>query len=158
MEAPLFMDAVISPNRALSTRGLVTLLGTFFALDAALAVMFGLMGAGLVIGFMGLGLAALTLAFMLNNQRATHHERVQVSPVEVRVTRRMSATEMVVWTSPTAFTRVELVDGEASAGELRLRLRERQVAVAQALSRPERLAFAEALDAAIRRARVATGW
>lgn len=158
MDAPLFMDAVISPNRALSSRGLATLLAIFIGLDAALGLVFALMGAGLVVAFMGVGAVALALALAISNRRTRDQERVQVSPVEVRVIRRVRAAETIVWSSPTAFTRVELIDGEASAGELRLRLRERQVEVAHALSRPERLVFAEALEKAIRRAQSAAGW
>jgi uncharacterized membrane protein len=158
MDTPLFMNAVISPNRALSARGLVVLLAVFIGLDAALALVFALMGAALVIGFMAVGVGALAVAFVISNRRTRDQERVQVSPLEVRVIRRVRRAETVVWTSPTAFTRVELVDGETSAGELRLRLRERQVEVAHALSRPERLAFAQALESAIRRAQSASGW
>jgi uncharacterized membrane protein len=158
MDVPLFMDAVISPHRALSGRGLAIVLAVLIGLDAVFGLVFALMGAGLVVAFMALGALALAFAFVANNRRARDLERVQVSPVEVRVIRRVRAAEMVVWTSPTAFTRVELLDGEASAGELRLRLRDRKVEVAQALSRPERLAFAEALEKAIHRAQVAAGW
>ncbi|HSZ51834.1 MAG TPA: DUF2244 domain-containing protein [Caulobacteraceae bacterium] len=158
MDVPLFMDAVISRNRTLSPRGLRTLFSILIGIDVVLGVVFALMGAGLVAGFMALAAVALGVAFAINNRHARELERVQVSPFEVRVVRCVRAEETVVWTSPTAFTRVELIDGEASAGEVHLRLRERQVEVAQALSRPERLAFAEALEAAIRQAQSASGW
>jgi uncharacterized membrane protein len=158
MDAPLFMDAVISPGRALSARGLMVLLAIFVGLDAVLALIFAFMGAAVVVVFMAAGIGALALALAISHRGGRDQERVQVSPIEVRVIRRERAAEKIVWTSPTAFTRVELIDGEASAGELRLRLRERQVKVAQALSRPERLAFAEALEKAIRQAQVSAGW
>ena len=158
MDAPLFMDAEISRSRTLSPRGLRILFTILIGFDVALGLVFALMGAGLVAAFMGAPAAALFAAFAISNRRARDLERVQVSPFEVRVVRRVRAEERVVWTSPTAFTRVELIDDEASAGEVRLRLRERQVEVAQALSRPERLAFAVALETAIRRAQSASGW
>ena len=158
MDAPLFMDAEISRNRTLSAHGLRVLFGVLIGLDVVLGVVFAVMGAGLVAGFMAVAAAALFLAFAISNRRARDLERVQVSPFEVRVVRRVRTEEQVVWTSPTAFTRVELIDGEASAGEVRLRLREQKVEVAQALSRPERLAFAKALETAIRRAQSASGW
>lgn len=153
------MDAVISPHRALSPRGLLILMAVVGALNAGFALVFAMMGAGLVVAFMGVGVGALVVAFLVSNRRAGERERIQVDPSEVRVTRRGRAGEMTVWTSPTAFTRVELVDGEASPGELRLRLRDRELEVARALSRPERLAFAQALETAIRRARTgAAAW
>ncbi|MBV8681889.1 MAG: DUF2244 domain-containing protein [Caulobacteraceae bacterium] len=158
MDAPLFMDAVISRNRTLSPRGLLILFGVLIGLDAAFGLVFAAMGAGLVAGFMAVVAGALFAAFAISNRRARDLERVQVSPFEVRVIRCVRTEERVVWTSPTAFTRVELIDNEVSAGEIRLRLREQQVEVAQALSRPERLVFAKALETAIRRAQSASGW
>ena len=158
MDAPLFMDAEISRNRTLSPRGLLILFSILIGFDLVLGLVFALMGAGLVAAFMAVAAGALLSAFAISNRRARDLERVQVSPFEVRVVRYVRAEERVVWTSPTAFTRVELIDGEASAGEVRLRLREQEVEVAQALSRPERLAFAKALETAIRRAQSASGW
>jgi uncharacterized membrane protein len=58
-----------------------------------------------------------------------------------------------VWLSPTAFTRVALIGGDADETGLELRLSDRAVAVARALSCSERRDFANALDEAIRRAR-----
>ena len=63
----------------------------------------------------------------------------------------------VVWESPTAFTRVAVDREEGRAIGLRLALSDRQVAVAQALSPRERHDFANALQAAIREARLERG-
>jgi uncharacterized membrane protein len=153
MDAPLLMDAVISPHRALSPRGLVVLLTVLATINAAMALVFLIIGAGLVVPFLGLDLAAVAIAFFANNRRAAERERVRVSQTEIRVTRHDRAGEQTVWASPTLFTRVVFVDDEAGAGEVRLRLSDRETLVGAALSRPERLAFVAALEAAIRRAR-----
>ncbi len=147
------MDAVISPHRALSSRGLVILLAVLGTINALMALVFVIMGAGLVVPFLGLDMAAVALAFAVSNRRATDRERVRVSVNEIHVTKRDRGGERTVWTSPTIFTRVVFVDDEAGAGEVRLRLSDRETLVGAALSRPERLAFVRALEDAIRRAR-----
>jgi len=153
METPLLMDATIAPNRALSPRGLLILLAILGALNAVLAIVFVAMRAGPVVAFLGLDMAAVTIAFLVSNGRARDRERVRVSLDEIRITRRDRRGEQLVWTSPTIFTRVVFVDDELGAGEVRLRLSDRETLVAAALSRPERLAFVDALETAIRRAR-----
>jgi uncharacterized membrane protein len=153
MEAPLLMDATIAPNRALSPRGLVVLLGVLGALNAAMAVVFVIMRAGLILPFLGLDMAAVTIAFLVSNRRTRERERVRVSVDEIRVTRRDRSGEHLVWSSPTIFTRVVFLDDDLGAGEVRLRISDRETLVAGALSRPERLAFVAALETAIRNAR-----
>jgi uncharacterized membrane protein len=153
MDAPLLMDAVIAPNRALSPRGLIVLLAILGTMNAGLALVFIAMGAGPVVAFLGLDLAAVIVAFAVSNRRARDQERVRVSAAEIRVTRRARGGDLTVWASPTAFTRVVFLDEEDGAGEVRLRLSDRETPVAAALSRPERLAFVAALESAIRRAR-----
>ncbi len=153
MDAPLLMDALIAPNRALSPRGLIVLLAVLATLNAVLALVFVAMGAGPVVAFLGLDMAAVIVAFAVSNRRARDHERVRVSAAEIRVTRRGRGGDQTIWTSPTVFTRVIFLDDEEGAGEVRLRLSDRETPVAAALSRPERVAFAAALETAIGRAR-----
>jgi uncharacterized membrane protein len=153
MDVPLLMDAVIARNRALSPRGLIVLLAILGTMNAALALVFIAMGAGPVVAFLGLDMAAVIVAFAVSNRRAKDHERVRVSAAEVVVTAHGRGGDRTVWTSPTAFTRVIFLDDEDGAGEVRLRLSDRETPVAAALSRPERLAFLAALETAIGRAR-----
>jgi uncharacterized membrane protein len=157
MDAPILMDAEIAPHRALSLRGLSSLLAVFCVLDFALAALLLALGAGAVVGFLGLDLAAVIIAFAVSNRRAADRERVVVSASEIHVTRRDRRGETRIWTSPTLFTRVVFVDDDASAGEVRLRLSDRETVVAAALSRPERLAFLHALEVALARARATPG-
>ena len=154
MDAPLFMDAVITPNRSLSARGLVALIVTITVLDAALASLFVTMGAAPIPIFMGLALVAAVVALVASHRAAARRERIQVTAAEVRVTLETRLGARTVWTSPTAFTRVSLAGGEEDEARLHLRLSDRELAVARALSRRERRDFATALESAIARARL----
>lgn len=153
MDELLYMDAVITPHRSLSPRGFVILIGVMTAINVACALLFLAMGAAPVPLFLCLDLAAVIAAFAVSNRAGRRSERVQVSAGEVRVVLESRAGARVVWRSPTAFTRVALVGDPEADTDLLLRLSDRAVPVARALSRPERAAFARALEAAIGRAR-----
>jgi uncharacterized membrane protein len=153
MDGPLFMDAQITPHRALSPRGQKVLLGVMGAADLVLSAMLIAAGAGVAVPLLALSLLALAIALAASNRRLGALEQIKVSAAEVRVVRLGRSGEECVCASPTAFTRVELVDEDYGAAELRLRLSDRELAVGESLSRPERLALAKALESAIRRAR-----
>jgi uncharacterized membrane protein len=149
----LYMDAVIRPNASLSRRGLkiVVITAALFSLiPMTMAIILGAPFPPLFLGLDVLGLwLALHLAMRSSGRRS---ERVQVSHQDVKVVHLVGARERTVWTSPTAFTRVE-VEGEEDETQVWLRLSARSVAVAAWLSPGERLEFAQALKEAMRNAR-----
>ena len=153
MHGAYFMDAVITPNRSLSQRGFVILIAVITGVNALTALIFLRMGATLVPIFLGLDVAAITVAFLVSFQAARQVERVQVTAHEVRVLRQTPRAQAVVWTSPTAFTRVGVeVEDEETVG-VKLMLSGKVAKVAAALSPRERADFARALESAIWRAR-----
>ncbi|HMO44300.1 MAG TPA: DUF2244 domain-containing protein [Phenylobacterium sp.] len=153
MHGAYFMDAVITPNRSLSQRGFVILIAVITGVNALTALIFLRMGATLVPIFLGLDVAAITVAFLVSFQAARQVERVQVTAHEVRVLRQTPRAQAVVWTSPTAFTRVGVeVADEETVGD-KLLLSGKVAKVAAALSPRERADFARALESAIWRAR-----
>ena len=103
--------------------------------------------------FLGLDLRAVIIAFRASNRAARRQERVQVTAAEVRVVLQSPRETRLLWVSPTAFTRVALAGDPGDEDDLHLLLSDRRMRLAVALSRPERLAFARALETAIRRAR-----
>lgn len=154
MTWPLYMDAEIKPNRSLSERGFVILIGVITVANVASAAVFVKLGAHYVVPFLGLDLAAIVVAFLASFRSGRVIERVQVSPQEVRITYETAKAHRVVWESPTAFTRVTTERDEADrVMGLRLALSGRETAVAAALSPGERGEFAKALEEAIWKAK-----
>ena len=149
MTTALYMDAVITPNRSLSTRGFVVLISAVTVLNCLSAAVFVAMGASLVPVFLALDVAAVTVAFLVSFQAAKQVERVQVSAREVRVTRETPNSSQLIWESPTAFTRVSMEIEDERVVDVRLALSGRDLPVAVALSPPERAEFAKALQKAI---------
>jgi uncharacterized membrane protein len=155
MDGHLFMDAVITPHRSLSRRGFIVLISVLTVVNAATALGAFAMGAAPVPIFLGLDVIGVAIAFAFSHRAADRDERIQVTAAEVRVMLRTGKGDArTVWVSPTAFTRVALIGDAGDAGDLQLCLSDRELPVARALSRPERLAFAQALDQAIMRARI----
>ena len=153
MDGPYYMDAVITPHRSLSRRGFIILISVLTAINSLTAVVFVLLHAAPVPLFLGLDVIALIVALIASGRAVRNRERVQVTAAEVRVVRETPKGAETVWLSPTAFTRVTLVGEDEDDQDLQLRLSDRGVAVARALTRSERRDFAVALERAIRRAR-----
>ena len=151
MSEPLYMDAVITPQRSLSRRGFIVVISVLTAINTATAVMFILLHAAPIPIFLGLAVIALAAGLIVSQRAARRAERIQVTAVEVRVTRDSAAGSEVVWVSPTAFTRLARADEEECA--LELRLSGRALSVGRALNRTERREFAAAFDQALYRAR-----
>jgi uncharacterized membrane protein len=149
----LYMDAEIRPNRSLSQRGFLILIGLVTLANCASAAVFLSMGASFVPIFIGVDLVAVAAAFLLSFRSAQRVERVQVTPAEIRVTHETPRWSRLVWESPTAFTRIAVETEDERTVALKLLLSGREVAVAQALSPRERADFARALERAIGDAR-----
>jgi uncharacterized membrane protein len=145
---PLMMDAVLRPNRSLSSRVFVILIVAFCALNAAMAAAFLAIGAWPVIGFLGLDVALLFLAFQINYREGRAFEQVQVSPDRVQVTHTDAKGASRRWQVHPAWARIETTEEVVlvHAGGSRLPM-------ARFLSPPERADFSAALQAAIDRAR-----
>lgn len=154
MDGLVYMDAVITPNRSLSQRGFVVLIGVVTFFNCAAAAAFLSMGATFVPMFLGLDVLAVIAAFLASYAAAKRVERVRVTSREVQVVRETPKTSEVIWESPTAFTRVALeIDEDQVVHGVRLAMSGRHASVAAALSPVERADFARALERAIYEAR-----
>lgn len=155
MARPLYMDAVIRPNRSLSERGFIILIAIVTLANCASAAVFLAVGATFVPVFLALDVMAVVVAFLVSFRAARRVERVQVSARDIRVTEETPRWSRLVWESPTAFTRVQVEtdDSHERATALKLKLSGREVDVAAALSPRERADFARALERAIGEAR-----
>lgn len=147
-EGPLYMDAVLTPNRSWSAGAYKWMLIAVIAVNAAVALFFIAQGAFPVAGFLGLDVLALWIAFRVNYRAGRCAERVQVVGVELRLTRRDAKGREDHWRASPLFARVSRDQSgviiRAGRGAMR---------VAAFLSPPERKDFAAALDDALWRAR-----
>ena len=110
-EAPLF-DARLNPHRSLGPTGFRNLMMAAFAFSALVSLPFYLMGAWPVVGFMGLDVLALYVAFRLNFRSARAYEELHLTSLELlfaRVSMRGARRE---WRFNPSWVRFERVEHE----------------------------------------------
>jgi uncharacterized membrane protein len=138
----------------MSPRALAGVLAGLCAYNLVLAVFMFAIGAFPVPIFLGLDVAGVLIAFRVSNQGG-RRERVRVTPEEVRVTSDRRGAEKTLWTSPTAFTRLEVDRVEEGVAALRVRLSHRTLRIGSMLGPGELAVFSERLALALGAARAA---
>ena len=151
--ALLYLDHAVVPSRSMPKTGFIVLIGLIVLVNVAVGTMFVLMGAPPIPIFLGLDILGVTIAFRKSYEQAHRFEQVQVSAEEVRVIRRTPKSETVVWSTPTAFTRVLLEEPREHEARVRLQLSARRLTIGQALGMEGRRDLAALVEDAISRAR-----
>jgi len=143
--------AVLVPHRSLTPRGFLILMCLFGGLSFATGIAFYAIGAWPVLGFFGLDVALVYLAFKLNYRAARATETVEVDRDALTVTwtnarghHHRSARLSSTW------TRLEELETPDGGFHLQLASRGRSIAIARHMSSDERRTFAVALRAALR--------
>jgi uncharacterized membrane protein len=156
-DAPLF-SAVIRPNASLGRAGMFVVIGTIGGISFVLGVLFASMGAWPVFGFLGLDVLLVYLAFRAHRrgQRAYEEVRVTSEAVTVRRVDPEGRAGEIVLNPYWARVKRRLMAEEGVIG-LTLTSHGRAVEIARDLSPAERATFADALEAALAKARGATG-
>ncbi|MBD3845249.1 DUF2244 domain-containing protein [Bosea sp. SSUT16] len=150
---PVF-DATITPHRSLGQHGFRIVMTLVCLASVVSSIPFVVLGAWPVAGFFGIDVLALFIAFHVNFRHARAFERIVVTPLEVFLRKVSHHGREAVWRSNPAWTRLEKqADEDYGLLGLTLVSRGRSVPVAAALSPQERAGFADALGAALARAR-----
>jgi uncharacterized membrane protein len=111
VEAPLFEDT-LTPHRSLGRKGFRTLMGAACGLATALSVWFYLEGAWPIIGFLGLAVLAIYVAFRVNYHAARAFEHFRLTYFELTFARVNAAGFRREWRLTPAWVRLERVDDE----------------------------------------------
>lgn len=149
-----FFTAVLTPHRSLGRAGFGVLMAGVAAVSIAVAAAFSLIGAWPVVGFAGLDVALVALAFAANYHAARAYEEVAISPTEIRLAKVAPRGHRIEHRFNPLWVRLEVtrLDDE---GVIRLVLRSRGegVELGAFLNPDDRTSFAEALTAALHQAR-----
>jgi uncharacterized membrane protein len=142
--------AVLVPHRSLTPRGFLIFMSVLSAVSFAAGVAFAWAGAWPVLGFFGLDVALVYLAFKLNYRAARATETVEVTRDDLTITRaapsgrRRSTTRLnATW------ARLEEVEAPDGTVTLALASRGRRYPIAGHLNSDERRGFAQALRQAL---------
>ncbi|HXF87066.1 MAG TPA: DUF2244 domain-containing protein [Xanthobacteraceae bacterium] len=151
---PTLFSAIITPHRSLSRAGFLLVMLLIGGVSFVGGAVFFLVGAWPVVGFLGLDVLLVYLAFRANYRAAAAYEQVTVTPSELRLKRVSHRGEAREWTMNPLWTRLER-ETHNEFGLMRLFLVSRglRLVVAGFLSPSERESFAHALSAALAEAK-----
>jgi uncharacterized membrane protein len=150
--SPLF-SALLTPHRSLGPTGFMVLMGTISAISFGTGLMFYLMGAWPVMGFMGLDVALIYVAFKLNYRAGKLYETVDLTPDSLTVTRVQPSGKAQSWSFNPYWVRLRLDERVGQSSELSVASHGERLVIASFLSDPEREDFARALRAALSEAK-----
>ena len=155
MDKPIF-SATISPHRSLVPAGFAILLGTVALLNLIGGVVFWYVDAWPVVGFMGLDVTLIWLAFRWSYRRALRYEHLTVTRSELQLSRYARDQLLETLTFPRGFVHVDIEhDGDRDlTGRLLLRSRGKAYEVGSFLGAHERLALAEAIQKVLARPKI----
>jgi uncharacterized membrane protein len=149
-DGKVYMDAELRPNRSLSAQGFRIVMLSMAAMSFVAGLGFLSIGAWPVFGFFGLDVVLVYLAFKLNFRAgARERETIRVTAKEVAISRTCYRGQVGWWHVSPMFARVQVEELNEYEAAVRLTAGGTSVPLATCLSSPERLAFADALKAAL---------
>jgi uncharacterized membrane protein len=154
-DPPIFA-MVLTPHRSLGPRGFLIFMAVFASLSFTAGAVFWAIGAWPVIGFMGLDVALVYVAFRLNYRSARASEAIAVTR-EALTIRKVAADGRSAEASFNPYWARLEIDRKPEIGIVRMCIAShgRRLDIAEFLALPEREPFARALSAALTQARTA---
>jgi uncharacterized membrane protein len=148
-EPPLF-SAILTPHRSLTGVGFLAVMLAIGGISFASGVLFLVLGAWPVTGFLGLDVALVYWAFRANYRAANAYEEVTVTSSELKLRKVSHRGKVAEWSLNPLWVKLDReVDEEFGTARLFLVSRGRRLPVAGFLAPAEKDSFAAALGAAI---------
>ena len=152
---PLIFDALLSPHRSLSPRGFAILLIAVCAVAFVAGMVFFLAGAWPVVGFLGLDVLLIYVAFRVNYRHSRMHETLALTRRDLTVCRVDHRGRVASWRFQPTWLQVLIDDPPDHHSQLVLRSHGRSLVIGAFLSPAERFDLATALRHALARAKCA---
>ncbi len=147
---PKIFAATITPHRSLGSAGFFILMLCIGAVSFASGMVFLLLGAWPVFGFLGLDVLLIYWAFRANFRAARAYEEVTVSASELTLRKVSHQGRVREWTLNPVWVQLDrVVHEEFGIERLFLVSRARRLPIAACLGPDEKASFAKALAAAI---------
>jgi uncharacterized membrane protein len=149
----IYLDATLTPNRSLSERGFAIGMAIVAVVFFLTGLMFWSMGAAPILGFFGLDMVAIWLAFRLSFQQQREQTHIMVTARAIRMHHTDTKGRTKQAEVPTGFARVELDEPLTPASWLRIEHGRTAWVIGRFLTVDERKSFAAALRKALQAAR-----
>ncbi len=147
---PAIFSAVITPHRSLGSTGFLILMLCIGGVSFVSGMVFLLLGAWPVFGFLGLDVALIYIAFRTNFRAARAYEEVTVTASELTVRKVNPRGRVREWTLNPVWVQLDrIVHEEFGIERLFLVSRGRRLPIAAFLGPDEKASFAQALSNAL---------
>lgn len=147
---PVLLSALLTPHRSLNRTGFIVLMCVFGAASFATGIVFLLMGAWPVFGFLGLDVLIVYWAFRINFRRARAYEEIRITPSELNIRRVSHRGHQMEWTLNPLWVKLEAIEHEEYGTErLYLVSRGSRISVGRFLGPDEKSSLYKALAAAL---------
>ena len=141
--------AVLTPHRSLSPKGFAVQMALVCIVSFGTGLLFYLLGAWPVMGFMGLDVALIYIAFKLNYRAARLYETVDLTSSALTVTRVQPSGKAQSWSFNPYWVRLDLEERIGRSSELSIASHGERLVFAAFLTDLEREDFAQALSRAL---------
>jgi uncharacterized membrane protein len=147
---PTIFAATITPHRSLGSTGFLVLMLCIGALSFICGMMFLILGAWPVSGFLGLDVVLIYFAFRANFRAARAYEEVTVTASELTLRKVNPRGGVREWTLNPVWVRLDrIVHEEFGIERLFLVSRGQRLSIASFLGPDEKASFARALSTAL---------
>lgn len=153
LQDPSGFSAVLRPHRSLGPTGFLILMSALSLVSFATGLAFYLVGAWPVLGFFGLDLLLIYIAFKLSYRAGRMYETVELNPSLLTVMRIHPSGKQERFTFNPYWVRVRLAETRDGRTDLRLQLHNRVLSFGRFLTDEERRDFARTLTGALIEAR-----
>lgn len=147
-------DAVLYPHRSLPNAGFLAVMIVVIGVNFFTGLYFYAIGAWPVIGFCGLDVLLVWLAFKLSYRQGRLRERVRITDDDMWVARVLPSGHETRWRLQPAWTRVSIDRPARHESQVRVTSKGKTLILGAFLAPEERERFADALAAALGRARL----
>ncbi|MBV8653271.1 MAG: DUF2244 domain-containing protein [Alphaproteobacteria bacterium] len=145
----IFLDAVLVPHRSLPPRGFLLLMAVLGAVSFTAGMVFVLQGAWPVMGFFGLDVALVYVAFRINYRSARRQERVRLAEDELTVERIGVRGDRRRWSFQPYWARIVFEEEDEDTNRLTVTSHGRSLVLGSFLGAGERRNFASRLTEAL---------
>ncbi|MBV8918164.1 DUF2244 domain-containing protein [Bradyrhizobium sp.] len=151
---PTLFSALLTPHRSLNRTGFLLVMACVSVVSFAAGIACLMIGAWPVLGFLGLDVLAIYLAFKINFRSAKAYEEILVTPSELRLRRVSHRGHVMEFAFNPLWVQLDqVIHEEFGVERLFLVSKGRRVALASFLGPDEKASFAKALLAALAAAR-----
>jgi uncharacterized membrane protein len=141
--------AVLHPHRSLGPKGFLILMTAIGSVSFVTGMVFLAMGAWPVMGFLGLDVALIYIAFRLNYRAGRIYETVELTPDLLTLTRVHPSGQRESFDFNPYWVRVRLAEAPDGRTDLRLASHGRELSFGRFLTDEERREFSDALAGAL---------